>query len=199
VTLLFFAPLILFIALAVRLRLGAPVIFRHERPGYLTRPFILYKFRTMTDGRGPDGRILPDADRMTRFGSALRRFSLDELPQLWNVLRGDMSLVGPRPLMMQYLQYYSPEQSRRHNVKPGITGWAQINGRNTLAWEQKFDLDVWYVDNWDLWLDFVILCRTIVQVLAGRGISSEGHVTMQEFVGTQEKSPVDSEGGVGND
>jgi lipopolysaccharide/colanic/teichoic acid biosynthesis glycosyltransferase len=183
--LLLAAPLLGAIALAVRLRQGSPVLFRQRRPGLHGRPFELVKFRTMRDGDGPDGRPLPDAERLTSLGRFLRATSLDELPQLWNVLNGDVSLVGPRPLLMQYLPRYSPEQARRHDVLPGITGWAQVNGRNAISWEQKFALDVWYVDHWSLALDAKILLMTIARVLARSGVSQRGHATMPEFMGTE--------------
>jgi lipopolysaccharide/colanic/teichoic acid biosynthesis glycosyltransferase len=168
-------------AVAVRRSLGSPVLFRQQRPGLGGVPFTLLKMRTMKDSRDPSGRLLPDAERLTPLGRRLRASSVDELPELWNVLRGDMSLVGPRPLLMEYLDRYTPEQARRHEVRPGITGWAQVNGRNTLSWEQKFDLDVWYVDNVSLGLDLRILWRTVQAVLAREGISAVGHQTMPEF------------------
>jgi sugar transferase EpsL len=167
-------PIMAAIALLVRLTMGRPVLFRHTRPGLNEKPFKLYKFRTMTAESGPDGELLPDGERLTRVGRLLRRWSLDELPQLWNVLRGDMSLVGPRPLLMEYLELYTPEQRRRHEVKPGITGWAQVNGRNLVNWELKLELDVWYADNWSPWLDLSILAKTLWLVLTGRGIGGEG-------------------------
>ena len=179
----FAVPMVL-IAVAVYVTLGRPVLFRQLRPGLHGRPFWLYKFRTMTDARDSAGRLLPDEQRLTRFGRWLRATSLDELPELWNVLRGDMSLVGPRPLLTEYLDRYTPEQARRHDVKPGITGWAQVNGRNAISWEEKFALDVWYVDNWTLWLDLKILFMTVLKVLRREGISAEGHATMPEFRGS---------------
>lgn len=172
------------IALLVRLKLGAPVLFKQTRPGLYGKPFTLYKFRTMTDKRDSNGRLLPDEQRLTPFGAWLRSTSLDELPELWNVIKGDMSLVGPRPLLMEYLERYTPEQARRHEVKPGITGWAQINGRNAISWEEKFKLDVWYVDNWTLWLDLKILLKTILTVLRREGIQHAHHVSMPLFEGT---------------
>ena len=175
-------PMVL-IAMAVYATMGRPVLFRQLRAGLHGRPFWLYKFRTMTHARDPGGRLLPDGQRLTRLGRWLRTTSLDELPELWNVLKGDMSLVGPRPLLTEYLERYTPEQARRHEVKPGITGWAQVNGRNALTWEEKFRLDVWYVDNWNLWLDLKILLRTVLKVLRREGISAEGHATMPEFQG----------------
>lgn len=182
-------PILGFLALWVRLRLGSPVFFRQVRPGKNGVSFELIKFRTMTNERGPDGRLLPDADRLTAFGRWLRSTSLDELPELWNVLRGDMSIVGPRPLLVQYLARYTPEQARRHEVKPGLTGWAQINGRNALNWESKFALDVWYVDHCSLWLDIRIILRTILTVVRRDGISAANEATMPEFMGTKEGYP----------
>jgi sugar transferase EpsL len=178
------APLLAVLYVLVRTKLGAPVIFRQERPGLHGQPFMLYKFRTMTDARGPNGKLLPDAKRLTRFGQLLRKTSLDELPELINVLRGDMSLVGTRPLLMEYLNLYTPSQARRHDVKPGITGWAQVNGRNNVTWEERFMLDVWYVENQTLWLDIKILFQTVKQVVKRDGISQEGHATMPRFTGT---------------
>jgi sugar transferase EpsL len=174
-------PVIGLTALAVRARLGSPVLFRQRRPGLHGRIFELVKFRTMTDERGPDGQLLPDAVRLTRFGRFLRASSLDELPELFNILRGEMGLVGPRPLMVQYLERYSPEQARRHEVLPGITGWAQVNGRNALSWEDRFRMDVWYVDHQSFGLDCRILLLTIWSVLARKGISAPGEATMSEF------------------
>ena len=175
-------PLLL-LAVVIRLRLGSPVLFRQVRPGLHGRPFTMVKFRTMTDGRGPDGALLPDAQRLTSFGRMLRSTSLDELPELWNVLRGEMSLVGPRPLLMEYLPLYTPEQARRHEVRPGITGWAQVNGRNALSWEERFSLDVWYVDHRTFWLDLRILWLTVRKVLVRDGISAQGEATMSKFTG----------------
>lgn len=180
------APVGVVVAGLARAKLGSPVLFRQQRPGRNDRIFALIKFRTMTDARDRSGDLLPDAQRLTRFGERLRRTSLDELPTLWNVIRGDMSLVGPRPLLVQYLDRYTPEQRRRHEVAPGITGWAQINGRNAITWEQKFALDVWYVENVSLRTDLAILLRTVVQVLGRRGISAEGHATMPEFMGSKD-------------
>jgi len=176
-------PAMLLLAWLVRHKLGSPVFFRQTRPGLQGRPFNMVKFRTMTDARGPDGRLLPDADRLTAFGRFLRASSLDELPELWNVLKGDMSLVGPRPLLMEYLPLYSPEQARRHEARPGITGWAQVNGRNALSWEDKFKLDVWYLDHRSLWLDIKILWLTVRKVLMREGISAAGEATMSKFTG----------------
>jgi len=177
-------PLMLLISLLVWIFLGIPILFRQPRPGYKGRPFITYKFRTMTNRTGLDGRLLPDAERLTPFGRFLRSTSLDDLPQVFNVLRGEMSLVGPRPLLMQYLKRYTPEQMRRHDMLPGITGWAQIHGRNTLDWEEKFRLDVWYVDNWSFGLDLKILFLTPWKVFKREGISQPGHATAEEFKGS---------------
>ena len=176
-------PLLLVISLLVWFFLGTPVLFLQQRPGYKGRPFITYKFRTMTERCGPDGNLVPDAERLTPFGRFLRSSSLDDLPQLWNVLRGEMSLVGPRPLLMIYLERYTPEQMRRHDVLPGITGWAQIHGRNILDWDEKFRLDVWYVDHWSFWLDIKILFLTPWKVFKREGISQPGHVSAEEFKG----------------
>ncbi len=177
------APLLIVIGIAIRVKLGSPVFFVQERPGLAGYPFTLYKFRTMTDAKDSEGRLLSDVVRLTRFGFFLRRTSLDELPQLFNVLRGDISLVGPRPLLMDYLSRYTPEQARRHEVKPGITGWAQVNGRNAISWEEKFKLDVWYVDNRSFWLDIKILWLTVSKVIKSEGISQRGHVTTEKFLG----------------
>lgn len=183
--LLFLTLPLLSLVWLIRRKLGSPVLFRQVRPGLHGKPFTMIKFRTMTDERGPDGALLPDAQRMTRFGRFLRASSLDELPELWNVLRGDMSLVGPRPLLMEYLPLYTPEQARRHEVCPGVTGWAQVNGRNAISWQDKFALDVWYVDNQSLWLDIKILWMTVRKVLVRDGISAAGEATMSKFTGTQ--------------
>ncbi|HSN74442.1 MAG TPA: sugar transferase [Anaerolineae bacterium] len=183
--LLLLAPLIGALAVLVRMRLGTPVLFRQQRPGFHGRLFTIYKFRTMTDARDEQGYLLPDAERLTRFGHFLRSTSLDELPELLNVLKGDMSLVGPRPLLMQYLERYSPEQARRHHVRPGITGWAQVNGRNALSWEQKFALDVWYVDHLSLSLDLKIIATTIGKTVKREGINQPGEATANEFLGSQ--------------
>ena len=184
IALIVLSPILLFIALLVRIRLGSPVLFRQQRPGHRGQPFVLIKFRTMRDARSEDGQTLPDADRLTTLGMFLRRTSLDELPELLNVIRGDMSLVGPRPLLMQYLPRYTNRQARRHEVKPGITGWAQINGRNAISWEQKLELDVWYVENRSFILDLKILLSTIAKTLRSEGISQHGHATMPEFMGS---------------
>jgi lipopolysaccharide/colanic/teichoic acid biosynthesis glycosyltransferase len=185
--LLLLAPLMLFVGWKIRRKLGSPVLFRQTRPGLHGKPFPMVKFRTMRDAIGPDGQPLPDSERMTPFGSLLRSASLDELPELWNVLKGDMSLVGPRPLLMEYLPLYSPEQARRHEVRPGVTGWAQINGRNALSWEEKFRLDVWYVDNQSFWLDLKILALTVKKVFVREGISAAGEVTAAKFTGSGDK------------
>ena len=174
----------------IRRKLGSPVLFRQVRPGLHGKPFTMVKFRTMTDERGPDGALLPDAQRMTPFGRFLRASSLDELPELWNVLRGEMSLVGPRPLLTEYLPLYTPEQARRHEVRPGITGWAQVNGRNAISWPDKFALDVWYVDNQSLWLDIKILWMTVRKVLVRDGISAAGEATMSKFEGSSPQENV---------
>jgi lipopolysaccharide/colanic/teichoic acid biosynthesis glycosyltransferase len=179
------SPVMLALAALVRLQLGAPVLFRQVRPGRAARPFLLRKFRTMRAACDASGNALPDAERLTAFGRFMRRTSLDELPELWNVLTGEMSLVGPRPLLMEYLVMYSPEQARRHEVRPGITGWAQVNGRNALTWEERLRLDVWYVDNRSLMLDLKILCLTVRTVLTARGVNQAGHATVERFTGTQ--------------
>jgi len=183
--LLLSAPLCLGAALAVRLSLGEPILFRQTRPGRHGRPFTLWKFRTMRETRGGDGALLPDGERLTWLGHLLRATSIDELPQLWNVLRGEMSLVGPRPLLMRYLPFYTADQARRHEVRPGITGWAQVNGRNALSWEERFAFDTWYVDHWSLGLDLRILGLTVATILGRKGIRQEGHATMSEFLGTE--------------
>lgn len=177
------SPLLLTLALVVRFFLGSPVLFRQKRPGLHGRPFQLIKFRTMTNGRDEYGAYLSDEQRLTPFGKFLRRTSLDELPELINILMGDMVFVGPRPLLMQYLPLYSPEQARRHEVKPGLTGWAQVHGRNSLSWEEKFDLDVWYVDHRGILLDLRILWLTLLTVIRREGISSDGYLTMPPFTG----------------
>ena len=182
--LLLLSPMILALAILIRSRLGAPVLFRQVRPGLHGRPFEMIKFRTMRDAVDRHGQPLPDEARMTRLGSFLRAASLDELPELWNVLKGDMSLVGPRPLLMEYLPLYSAGQRRRHEVRPGITGWAQVNGRNAISWDEKFALDVWYVDNRSFWLDLKILLLTIRKVFVREGISAQGEVTMPRFTGS---------------
>jgi len=181
------SPVLAVIALLIRMKLKSPVLFRQRRPGKDEKIFEVVKFRTMTDARDEGGRLLPDEARLARLGKWLRSLSLDELPQLWNVLRGELSFVGPRPLLVQYLERYTPEQARRHAVKPGITGWAQVNGRNAIRWEEKFALDTWYVDHWSLWLDAKILALTVWRVVTRHGISQEGRATMTEFQGTEEK------------
>ena len=181
--LILISPLLAAIALLIRVRLGRPVFFRQVRPGLRGEPFLVYKFRTMSDLRTADGRLLPDQVRLTGLGRFLRSFSLDELPELFNVIKGEMSLVGPRPLLMEYLNRYTPEQARRHDVLPGITGWAQINGRNALTWEQKFAYDVWYVDHWSTALDLKILAQTLLKTVLREGISQPGHATAEEFKG----------------
>lgn len=183
--LLMFWPVLALLALLVRLKLGSPVLFRQERAGLNGESFYLYKFRSMTQGCDANGELLPDALRLTTFGKLLRSTSLDELPGLWNVLCGEMSLVGPRPLLPEYLPLYSEQQARRHEVLPGITGWAQVNGRNAIGWEQKFELDVWYVDHRSFWLDLQILFKTVFKVLKRDGISSAQDVTMQPFKGSR--------------
>lgn len=183
--LLVLLPIILMVAWKVRRNLGFPVLFHQIRPGKDGKPFEMVKFRTMRDAVDKNGNPLPDDQRITSFGSFLRASSLDELPELWNVLKGDMSLVGPRPLLMEYLPLYSDEQLRRHDVRPGITGWAQVNGRNALGWEEKFRLDVWYVDQQSFWLDLKILVLTVKKVLVRDGVSAEGHVTMEKFMGNK--------------
>ena len=193
IALVVLSPVILVTALVVRIRLGSPVLYCPTRPGFKGQPFVMYKFRSMLDSRDESGQLLPDEQRMTGFGKFLRGSSLDELPELWNVIRGDMSLVGPRPLMMAYLDRYTPEQRRRHDVKPGVTGWAQINGRNAISWEEKFALDVWYVDNQSLLLDIRILWMTLWTVLFRRGVTAADHVTMPEFMGTDEERAETSE------
>ncbi|HRD87435.1 MAG TPA: sugar transferase [Accumulibacter sp.] len=185
VALFLLAPVLAVIAWQVRRKLGAPVLFHQVRPGLHGRPFEMVKFRTMRDGVDENGEPLPDAERMTTLGNFLRATSLDELPELWNVLKGDMSLVGPRPLLMEYLSLYSPEQARRHDVRPGVTGWAQVNGRNALGWDDKFRLDVWYVDHQSFWLDLRILLLTVKKVCVREGISASGEATMSRFTGSR--------------
>jgi sugar transferase EpsL len=180
------APLMAGIAILIRITIGSPIFFRQTRPGLKGQPFTIFKFRTMRHAQSGELAIEKDAQRMTPIGTFLRKCSLDELPELWNVLRGEMSLVGPRPLLMIYLERYTPQQARRMEVRPGITGWAQVNGRNTLTWDEKFNLDVWYVDHQSFWLDLKILSMTGIQVLMRRGISAQGHATMPEFLGVQD-------------
>ena len=181
--LIILSPIVLVTAFLVRLFIGTPVLFKQQRPGYRGHPFFIYKFRSMRDAVDRDGNPLPDSERLTGFGRLLRSLSLDELPELFNILRGEMSFVGPRPLLMEYLEHYSPEQMRRHDVLPGLTGWAQINGRNALTWEDKFKLDVWYVDHWSFWLDIKILFLTAWKVIRREGISQPGHATAEKFTG----------------
>lgn len=179
------SPVIVTSAVLIKKKLGSPVLFKQTRPGKDGEPFEIYKFRTMTDERDENGELLPDAERLTDFGKTLRKLSIDELPQLFNVLKGDISLVGPRPLLMQYLPLYNAHQKRRMEVRPGITGWAQVNGRNNISWEEKFDLDVWYVDHQSFILDLYIIYLTIVKVFKQSDISQEGHATVQAFTGTK--------------
>ncbi|MBE9050165.1 sugar transferase [Nostocales cyanobacterium LEGE 11386] len=183
IALLILSPIMVIIAIAIYIRMGSPVIFAQPRPGKNAHIFTFYKFRTMTNECDAEGNLLPDEKRLTTFGQFLRKTSLDELPQLWNVLKGDMSFVGPRPLLVRYLNRYTPEQARRHEVKPGITGLTQVKGRNTLAWKQKFQLDIWYVDNWSLWLDFKIIILTVFKVIKQDGINQDGYATAAEFKG----------------
>ena len=177
-------PILFIVTVVVRIKLGKPVLFSQVRPGKHHLPFVMFKFRTMRDAHGPAGELLPDSQRLTPFGKFLRSTSLDELPELWNVLKGDMSLVGPRPLLMEYLPLYSEDQMRRHEVLPGITGWTQVNGRNALSWEEKFKLDVWYVDHQSFWLDLKILLMTVKKVLVREGIAAKGDATMPVFTGS---------------
>ena len=181
------SPVFILIVFFVRMKIGSPVIFRQVRPGLHGRPFTIYKFRTMTDERDEDGNLLPDGERLTRLGKFLRKTSMDEFPELFNVIKGDMSIVGPRPLLMQYLDRYTPEQARRHEVKPGLTGWAQVNGRNAITWEEKFKFDVWYVDNQSLRLDLKIIAITVWKILKREGIRQPGQATMEEFKGACQK------------
>ncbi|OWY66126.1 UDP-galactose phosphate transferase [cyanobacterium TDX16] len=187
IALIILSPIVICVAIAIHFRMGSPVIFTQPRPGKEGKIFNFYKFRTMTDEQDAQGNLLPDEQRLTTFGQFLRQTSLDELPQLWNVLKGDMSFIGPRPLLVKYLDRYTTEQARRHEVKPGITGLAQINGRNAITWEEKFVLDVWYVDNWSLWLDLKILFLTVFKVLQQEGINQEGYTTSEEFKGQGNK------------
>lgn len=180
------SPLLLAVGLIIYITHGKPVLFLHTRPGLGGKPFNLVKFRSMKNIHDEDGVLLPDAERITKFGHFIRRTSIDELPEIYNVLRGDMSLVGPRPLLMQYLARYSPEQRRRHDILPGITGWAQVNGRNAITWDEKFDFDLWYIDHWSFWLDIKILFMTLFKVFKREGISQPGRATMDEFMGNKE-------------
>jgi len=180
------SPVLIALSACVLLFIGRPIMFRQERIGFYCRPFVMNKFRTMSNKRATDGSLLPDAQRLTRTGRILRSTSLDELPELWNVLRGEMSLIGPRPLLVEYVPLYTKEQNRRHEVLPGITGWAQVNGRNSLSWEERFSLDVWYVDNRSIWLDIRIFFMTIIRIFRREGISADGSVTMPKFTGSEE-------------
>lgn len=189
--LLLFLPVYTILALLIQWQLGSPVLFQQQRPGLHGKPFTLYKFRTMTNTRNAQGNLLPDAERLTPFGNWLRKSSLDELPELWNILRGEMSLVGPRPLLMRYLERYSPEQMCRHELRPGLTGWAQINGRNALTWEQKFSLDLWYVRHLSFRLDMKIILFTLWKALSGEGVNAPGEATMPEFMGSQPQTPIE--------
>jgi len=184
--LILLSPFILLTALSVAIFLGTPILFQQQRPGYKGNPFFIYKFRTMTGASDSAGNLLPDSKRLTRLGRFLRALSLDELPELFNILRGEMSLVGPRPLLMEYLERYSPEQMRRHDVYPGLTGWAQVNGRNAITWQDKFALDVWYVDNWSFWLDIKIVFMTLWKVVKREGISQPGQATTEYFMGNSD-------------
>ncbi|MDM1245252.1 sugar transferase [Acinetobacter indicus] len=185
--LIILSPLYLYVAYKVRKNLGSPVIFRQVRPGLNGKPFEMIKFRTMTDERDEHGNLLPNEQRLPKFGKILRATSLDEMPELWNVIKGDMSIVGPRPLLMEYLPLYNEEQAKRHNVRPGMTGHAQVNGRNAISWEKKFELDVWYVENQSIWLDFKIMLQTVKKVLIKEGINQSEEVTMTKFTGNKEK------------
>jgi len=187
IALILLSPLYALVAYKVRKNLGSPVLFRQVRPGLHGKPFEMIKFRTMKDAVDEQGRPLPDSERLTPFGQMLRSTSLDEMPELWNVIKGNMSIVGPRPLLMEYLPLYSPEQAKRHNVRPGMTGHAQVNGRNAIGWEEKFKLDTWYVENQSIWLDFKIMFKTVHKVLAKDDISAEGEATMTRFTGSQNK------------
>ena len=190
IVLILLSPIIGITALLIRNKIGSPVLFKQQRPGLNDEPFYVYKFRSMTDERDENGELLPDDIRLTSFGSMIRKLSLDELPQLWNVLKGDMSFVGPRPLLVEYLPLYNNRQARRHEVRPGITGWAQVNGRNAISWEEKFELDVWYVENCSFWLDMKILFMTVAKVFKSEGISQDGQATMTKFTGNNKKSSV---------
>ena len=185
IALVILSPIILVTAILVRIFLGTPVLFKQQRPGYKGRPFFIYKFRSMTNRLSPDGSLLPDAERLTRFGRLLRSLSLDELPELFNIVRGEMSFVGPRPLLMEYLPLYSPKQARRHDVVPGLTGWAQVNGRNAIDWPSKFAMDIWYVDHWSFWLDIKIIFLTVWKAVLREGVNQEGQSTVEYFKGEQ--------------
>jgi len=185
IALVILSPIILAVAILVSVFLGRPILFKQQRPGYKGRPFFIYKFRSMTNRLTHDGSLLPDAERLTRFGRLLRSLSLDELPELFNIVRGEMSFVGPRPLLMEYLPLYSAEQARRHDVVPGLTGWAQINGRNALDWPARFKMDIWYVDHWSFWLDIKIIFLTVWKVLSREGVNQDGQSTVEYFKGEQ--------------
>jgi sugar transferase EpsL len=185
IALVILSPIILATAILVRIFLGKPVLFKQQRPGYKGRPFFIYKFRSMTNRLSPDGSLLPDAERLTRFGRLLRSLSLDELPELFNIVRGEMSFVGPRPLLMEYLPLYSPKQARRHDVIPGLTGWAQVNGRNALDWPSRLAMDIWYMDHWSFWLDIKIILMTVWKAITREGINQEGQATVEYFKGEQ--------------
>ena len=185
IALIILLPIIVVTAVLIRFKIGKPILFKQERPGIYGKSFYVYKFRTMTDARDANGELLPDNVRLTDFGKFVRKLSLDELPQLWNVLKGDMSFVGPRPLLVEYLPLYNERQAKRHNVLPGITGWAQVNGRNAISWEEKFELDVWYVDNQSFWLDIKILFMTVAKVFKSEGINQDGQATIQKFAGSK--------------
>ncbi|MBK7318145.1 sugar transferase [Candidatus Villigracilis affinis] len=185
IALIILSPVLILTAIFVRIFIGSPILFTQQRPGYKGRPFHIYKFRSMTNRFARDGSLLPDAERLTRFGRILRSLSLDELPELFNILRGEMSFVGPRPLLMDYLPLYSPEQMRRHDVMPGLTGWAQVNGRNAIDWPSRFRMDVWYVDNWSFWLDIRIIFMTVSKVVLREGVNQVGQSTVEYFKGEQ--------------
>jgi sugar transferase EpsL len=185
IALVILSPIILVTAVLVRIFIGTPILFKQERPGYKGCPFLIYKFRSMTNRLTRSGSLLPDAERLTRFGHLLRSLSLDELPELFNIIRGEMSFVGPRPLLMEYLPLYSPEQARRHDVVPGLTGWAQINGRNAVDWPTRFNMDIWYVDHWSFWLDIKIIFLTVWKVISREGVNQEGQSTVEYFKGEQ--------------
>lgn len=187
IALIILSPFIMIIAIAIRFNMGSPIIFSQPRGGKDNSTFTFYKFRTMTDEKDSDGKLLSDMERLTHLGKFLRQTSLDELPQLWNVLKGDMSFVGPRPFVAAYLDRYTPEQARRHDVLPGITGWAQINGRNSITWEEKFKLDLWYIQNWSLWLDLKILVQTFIKIIVKEGVDEDTNTTSSEFLGTLKK------------
>ncbi len=187
IMLIFLSPFIGILAIAIRLNMGSPIIFSQPRGGKNNSTFTFYKFRTMTDERDSEGNLLPDMERLTPLGEFLRQSSLDELPQLWNILIGDMSFVGPRPFIAVYLERYTPEQARRHSVRPGITGWAQINGRNSITWEEKFQLDLWYIDHWSLWLDLKIIAQTVNKIVSKEGVDEDQNTTLTEFMGTSQK------------